>query len=95
MPDRRLPSCIRVARDVRRPQYPKRLRETPSLRPPGGGKHRVFYEHRIVGQALGVAGDIDIASFPPTLEQVQNFSQEAGEMEREKTQRERRVFRFR
>ncbi len=62
---------------------------------PAREKHRVFYERRIVGQAFGVAGDIDIALFPPTLEQVQNFNQEAGEMEREKTQRERRVFRLR
>ena len=58
---------------------------------------RVFYEHRIVGQAFGVAGDIDIASFQPTLEQIQNFNREAEEMERERTgQNERRaVFRLR
>lgn len=62
---------------------------------PAGENIRVFYERRIVGEAFGVAGDIDIALFPPTLEQVQNFNQEAGEMEREKTQRERRVFRLR
>lgn len=64
---------------------------------------RVFYEHRIVGQAFGVAGDIDIASFQPTPEQIQNFNQEAEEMERKrtgqnerkKTQGERSVFRLR
>ena len=49
---------------------------------------RVFYEHRIVGQAFGVAGDIDIASFQPTPEQIQNFNQEAEEMERERIHRE-------
>ena len=58
---------------------------------------RVFYEHRIVGQAFGVAGDIDIASFQPTPERIQKFNREAEEMERERTgQNERRaVFRLR
>lgn len=56
---------------------------------------RVFYEHRIVGQAFSVAGDIDIASFQPIPEQIQNFNHEAEEMERERTQRERRAFRLR
>ena len=51
---------------------------------------RVFYEHRIVGQAFGVAGDIDIASFQPTLEQIQNFNQKAAEMERERIHHETR-----
>lgn len=54
---------------------------------------RVFYEHRIVGQAFGVAGDIDIASSQPTLEQILKFNHEAEE--RERTQRERRAFRLR
>ena len=64
---------------------------------------RVFYEHRIVGQAFGVAGDIDIASFQPNLEQIQKFNREVEEVERERTgqnereraQRERSVFRLR
>ncbi len=51
---------------------------------------RVFYEHRIVGQDFGVAGDIDIASFQPTLEQIQNFNREAEEMERERIHHETR-----
>lgn len=64
---------------------------------------KFFYEHRIVGQAFGVAGDIDIASFQPTLEQIQKFNREAEEMERDRTgqnereraQRERSRFRLR
>lgn len=59
---------------------------------------RVFYEHRIVGQAFGVAGDIDIASFQPTPERIQNFNHEAEEMERERIThktRERQTSTFR
>ena len=56
---------------------------------------RVFYEHRIVGQAFSVAGDIDIASFQPTPEQILNFNHEAEEMEREQIHHEMRERRAR
>lgn len=56
---------------------------------------RVFYEHRIVGQAFSVAGDIDIASFQPTPEQILNFNHEAEEMERERIHHEMRERRAR
>lgn len=56
---------------------------------------RVFYERRIVGQAFGVAGDIDIALFQPTPEQIQNFNREAEEMERERIHHETRERRAR
>lgn len=49
---------------------------------------KVFYEHRIVGQAFGVAGDIDIASFQPTPEQIQTFNRESEETERQRINRE-------
>ena len=58
-------------------------------------RSRLFYEHMIVGQAFGVAGDIDIASFQPTLEQIQNFNREAEEMERERIHHETRERRTR
>ncbi|WP_300686494.1 relaxase/mobilization nuclease domain-containing protein [uncultured Bilophila sp.] len=51
---------------------------------------KVFYDHRIVGQAFGVAGDIDIASVQPNLEQIQKLNREAEEMERERIRHERR-----
>ncbi len=57
---------------------------------PAREKHRVFYERRIVGQAFGVAGDIDIASVQPNLEQIQKLNREAEEMERERIRHERR-----
>lgn len=50
---------------------------------------KVFYDHRIVGQAFGVAGDIDIASFQPNLEQIQKLNRESEEMERERIRHER------
>ena len=56
---------------------------------------RVFYERRIVGQAFGAAGDIDIALFQPTPEQIQNFNREAEEMERERIHHETREKRAR
>ena len=56
---------------------------------------RVFYERRIVGQAFGVAGDIDITLFQPTPEQIQNFNREAEEMERERIHHETRERRAR
>ena len=56
---------------------------------------RGFYERRIVGQAFGVAGDIDIALFQPTPEQIQNFNREAEEMERERIHHETRERRAR
>lgn len=65
-----------------------RYRPAPSTRREKNIK--VFYDYRIVGQAFGVTGDIDIVSFQPNLEQVQKLNREAEEMERERIRYERR-----
>lgn len=69
-------------------------RHTPAPTDERGRHEKINYGRRIVGHAFGVAGDIDIAAFQPTLEQIQKFNIEAEEMERERIHhetRERRV----
>ncbi|EGW50023.1 hypothetical protein HMPREF1022_02966 [Desulfovibrio sp. 6_1_46AFAA] len=68
-----------------------------------GRNEKIDYGRQIVGHAFGTAGDIDIASFRPSPEQIQTFNREAQEMERERAgqnerervQRERRALRLR
>jgi hypothetical protein len=78
-------------------------RHTPAPTDERGRNEKINYGRWIVGHAFSTAGDMDIAFFRLPLEQIQKFNQEAEEMEREKTsqnerervERERRVFRLR
>ncbi len=73
-------------------------------RPHGQNRdERIEYGRRVVWYAFGTAGDIDIANVQPTEADIQKFNREAEEMERERTgqnereraQRECRVFHLR